>query len=261
MVETLILSALLIAAGLLTLFFGSIEDLKKREVGDWIWLAGSAFGLILNFTGFITNQVMWGLKHYMLVFLVTSLMGTAIFYLGFFGGADAKALITLSLQLPYPPFSFLEMRSSLFFPLSVFIDSLLASLVIPVYIFTLNISRILRGEDIFEGQSLSKAKKLALIFIGYKLNASKLKAKKHVLPLETFEVTDEGVVKRKIKLLTRLNSGGRNELLSKLTLNNHLKKEIWVTPGLPFIFFMLIGLVLALIIGDPFSTLLLSRIR
>jgi len=68
-------------------------------------------------------------------------------------------------------------------------------------------------------------------------------------PLEDFEITDDGNKKR--KLLVYPNYDEREDIIARLKENIlNQESEVWVTPGLPFLIFITIGLIVALIYGD-----------
>jgi len=90
------------------LLISSWYDYRTREVPNrvWVFFAPAGFALAVlhlslsNLAGESVDLVLW-----LLSFAVTSGISLALFYLGLFGGADAKALICLSIALPVYPAS------------------------------------------------------------------------------------------------------------------------------------------------------------
>ena len=95
-----------IFASLLFLTISSWYDYKLREVPNRVWafFAPTAFALISlqlcfdHLMGANPVPVFW-----LLSFAVTAGISLLLFYAGFFGGADAKALICMAIALPVYP--------------------------------------------------------------------------------------------------------------------------------------------------------------
>jgi preflagellin peptidase FlaK len=95
----------------------SYEDFKTREVDDKIWLIFSPIGIIITFIEYSLNYIDFSyLILYILSIIITAIVSIIIYYLKFVGGADSKALISISL-----------------------------------FLFAYNLYRILNKENIFEG--------------------------------------------------------------------------------------------------------------
>ncbi|MEM3419508.1 MAG: hypothetical protein QW806_04695, partial [Nitrososphaerota archaeon] len=63
------------------LLIASYEDIKTREINDEIWIIFSPIGIIITF-------------------IIAIIISIIIYYSKFVGGADSKALITLSFLDP-----------------------------------------------------------------------------------------------------------------------------------------------------------------
>ncbi|MFB0501884.1 MAG: A24 family peptidase C-terminal domain-containing protein, partial [Candidatus Bathyarchaeia archaeon] len=242
---------------LLCLFFmiyASWSDFRKREVSNRVWaiLAPSAFALTsLQFFMFTPDL----LQIYLLSFVVTSALSIAIFYAGAFGGADAKALISLSLALPSYPVDLIEPYSSpvsplsqTFFPITVFSNAVLLAALSVVYIVARNyVWRTKTGKKLFEGfEKESKWRKILVLLCGYKVDIAELEKKEHLYPLEDFDENEK-------KLLVVPKDEGREEIVERIRKarsEGRLQNGVWATPGLPMLIFVTLGLVVALIYGD-----------
>jgi preflagellin peptidase FlaK len=75
------------------LSISSYEDIKTREVDDRIWLIFSPIGIIITLIEFF-------LKYIDFSYLILYVLSIIIYYSKFVGGADSKALITLSFLDP-----------------------------------------------------------------------------------------------------------------------------------------------------------------
>jgi len=232
------------------LIYSSWSDYKTREVSNWVWviLAPSAFALTsLQFLAFAPNL----LYTYVLSFVLTSALSVTLFYAGAFGGADAKALICLSLALPSYPISFPQPYSgfvSPLFPLTVFCNAVLLAALSVFYVVVRNyVWKYRTGKRFFEGFEKESGWRKVLVFLcGYKVGVSELKKKEHLYPLEDFNENER-------KLLVVPKDERRGEVVGRIQKANQdgkLQNEVWATPGLPLLVFVTVGLIVALIYGD-----------
>lgn len=124
--------------------YASWTDIESRRVDNRVWVVGSIIGIILIALEVLVN---YGNMFYLREFAVTtaasililSAMGISFYYLGFFGGADGKALITLGILLPtYPSISLLGNTFPLYnseitiFSLAVLMNGLILTLFYPI---------------------------------------------------------------------------------------------------------------------------------
>ena len=152
------------------------------------------------------------------------------------GGADAKALIALSILFPlYPAIDSLPLILSesetgeILFPFA-FVILLTAAIIVAFFPLGFLVKNLSAGEFGFP-QGL----------LGYKMNAADLKGR-HVWLMERIE---DG----KHRTYTRPRAGEDIEKEVRL-LAEAGHKRIWVTPKVPFIIPMLAGLVFSTIVGN-----------
>ena len=190
---------------LVFLFYSSWSDYKSREVSNKVWLVFGPLALLL--TGiqilFFAPQPYQMATFYVLSFAITSGLAIAIFYVGGFGGADAKALMCIALALPVYPSNLLSNSVgfvSPLFPITIFSNSvLLGALSVFFAIFRNLIWKTKNKESLFEDlKTESLAKKILALISGYKIKLSKLE-NSHMFPLEDVQTDDEG--KKSGKLL------------------------------------------------------------
>jgi len=95
-----------ISLSLVFLIYASWSDIKTREVSNKVWLLYAPLGLMLTlFEGLLYEDYDYWLFVGISVAL-TFTLAVSLFYLGAFGGADAKAFMCLALAFPtYPKFS------------------------------------------------------------------------------------------------------------------------------------------------------------
>ena len=245
------------------LFYASWSDWKKREVSNWVWVifAPSAFALTTIQYVLFASYV---LRFYVFSILFTSALSVILFYAGAFGGADAKALICLSLALPsYPMYLFKSQMVfvSPLFPLTIFSNAvLLAALSVFYSLLRNSLWKLKSGRKLFEGfEKEAKWRKILAFISGYKVDVAKLEKSGHLYPLEDVSEREDGESER--KLLTMPKDEKRDEIVERVEKafkEGKLQGEVWATPGLPLLVFITAGLIVALIYGDIVWTVLRS---
>jgi preflagellin peptidase FlaK len=234
--------------------YASWSDLKSREVSNKVWavLAPSAFALTFSQFFLFAPEM---LNTYAFSFAITSAVSVALFYAGAFGGADAKALICLSLALPVYPTGLLQPLGLLspLFPLTVFCNAVLLAALSIFYTVTRNLLWTYRtGKGLFEGfEGQSTGKKMLTALCGYKVNIAELEGETHFYPLEDIRIVETGGIERRLLAFPSDEKKERIvENILEASREGKLESEIWVTPGLPLLVFITLGLFIALIIGD-----------
>ena len=247
------------ALALIFLFYASWSDNKTREVSNTVWIVLAPLAFVLTFAEIYFYQFAQ-LPLYGICFGFTALFSIVIFYAGGFGGADAKALMCLALLLPFfptnllaPLFGVSPIQQTLF-PLSIFSNSVLLAALMTLVMLGYNVIwRMRTGRELFEGpyENESIGKKILILITGYKASVQKLKDEWHVYPLEDANEDSENGFKRKLVALPK--DEGRDavvERLDKAVKDGKIRDGIWATPGLPFLIFITVGLVLAIFVGD-----------
>ena len=243
--------------------YASWSDYKTREVSNMVWaiLAPSALALTSIQFFMFTPEL---LDIYALSFLITSAFSLILFYTGAFGGADAKALMCLSLALPSYPTHLLQQPYGIIsplFPVTVFTNAVLLAALSVFYALVRNLlwkSRNKRG--LFEGlEKESVGRKLLTLLCGYKVKVSQLEKVEHLYPLEDVYVNETGESRR--NLLVFPKDEEREEIVARILETageEKLEKEVWATLGLPMLIFITAGLIVALAYGDIVWILLRS---
>lgn len=228
------------------LLYSCISDWKTRRVSNKVWLVLAIFAVIFAFYDLISSGLLSLFKLFFstaLIFLFVYIL----FHLGAFGGADAKALIAISLLIPsYPTLKF----NSLVFPLSgtpvlnlfafsTFGNAVILTIVVPIGLLIYNL-RVLRLQEIRE--------KPLYLFIGYKCRVSELR-NKHLRLLENHELRNGSVV-RKFKRGGIVIDEKVIKHLEELVREGKIEDRVWVTPGLPFMLSITAGFFAGIIYGD-----------
>lgn len=246
------------------LVLSSFFDLRSREVPNWVWMLFAPLGFASSFLQFYMEKENSFLVFWLLSFLVTTGLSLALFYLGLFGGADAKALICLSVAMPvyssslHPYFRV----SNPIFSLSVFSNAVLGSSLLVFGIAGHNLFRLIqtRGK-LFEGlERESFWNKILVFMIGYRIDLDKLGRDSHHIPLEYFSEGEHGETIRHLRVSPRLAEepfGKKHCFDGPFEMANG---KIWATPGLPFLVFVTIGFFVALFAGDVIMWLAVQAI-
>jgi preflagellin peptidase FlaK len=249
-----------VALALCFLLYASWSDYKTREVSDIVWMLLAPLGFALTFTEIYMYEAAQ-LQLYGICFGLTALFAIIIFYSGGFGGADAKALMCLALILPFFPTKLLNPLSGttspisqMLFPLTVFSNSVLLAALTAILMLVYNgVWRLKTERKLFGGnyENESIGRKILILVTGYRVRINKLKEKWHVYPLEDVSIDDENKIARRLIVVPK--DEGRTEIverLEKAVANGTIQDGVWATPGLPFLIFFTLGLILALFFGD-----------
>jgi len=247
------------------LIYASWSDYKTREVSNTVWILFAPVAFTLTLLEIYTNYGFSQLPSYGICFGLTATFAVILFYSGGFGGADAKALMCLALALPFFPENLLKPLSGeispilqVFFPITVFTNSVLLAAATAVYMFLRNVFWHKRpGRKLFEEghENESLGRKFLVLITGYKVSINKLKEKWHLYPLEDAEENPENGFKRKLVLIPK--DEDRNTIVERLTKAveaGKIQDTVWATPGLPMLIFITAGLIIALFFGDSVWT-------
>ncbi len=224
---------LLFCAPFLT--YSCYSDIKTRTVSNRVWkfmLAGAIPFLVYDIWASGIPYLWHIIVSTGIIFLITYIL----FFTGAFGGADAKALIILSLLFPvYPAFTLHKPLLGLF-SFSLLSNAVLLAAVVPISLALYNIKM---------GSSLDNP---LYIFIGYKSKISEL-ANKHIRLIQQFEIVNDTV---KFHFKPRGIEIDENIISELDDLSNRglIGDKVWVTPGLPFMIPITIGFFVTAIYGD-----------
>ena len=213
---------------MILVLYASYTDIKTRRASNKLWLITGLAGLIL----IITQYYSVGIENTIYLLFIPIMI--FLFYVFFqfrliFGGADAKALMSIAILVPIEPsiLQFPVWRNSFMpFSWSIFSNSLIVFLFIPLSLLIFNI--------------IKRDFQFPFIFLGYKMRIDKAK-KRFVWPLE--RIVNE---KRKFVYMPKdFDSDKEYDEFEKNGID-----EIWVTPKIPFMIPLLIGFICAFLLGD-----------
>ncbi|MDH5447896.1 MAG: prepilin peptidase [Candidatus Bathyarchaeota archaeon] len=247
-----------IIISLIFLAYASWSDFKTREVSNNVWTVFAPVAFLLTFAQFLFFppfiDTLQSMINYGVSFAITSIFSIALFYVGAFGGADAKALICIALAMPLP-LDFVEPLSgfvSFIFPITVFSNGVIIAALSVFYALLRNLLwRQRTGQKLFEGyENESFGRKTLALLCGYKVSVADLEGS-FLYPLEDYQTTQQGEMKRRLLLFP--NDENREKIVQRIIKaksEGKTQNTIWATPGLPMLIFITIGLILALTMGD-----------
>jgi preflagellin peptidase FlaK len=246
----LIIPALAVGA---TLCYASLLDVKERRVPFKTWYPMLVAGI--PFTAFFYGILITGgdfrLAFY---FLALTLFFSFIFYLfayfGFFGGADAWALIFVAALVPaFPIIPLLGLSPVGFFPFSVLINAVLLNLVTPLGIYFYNVKQGNQAPFPYR-------------FLGFPVGGDQIAESSGFVMEDITE--EEGQLHRRFfgirESLRGMSSGkGRVYTLAMRRNPDAFTREldlyrkagrVWISYGVPFIVPITAGFITALLFGD-----------
>lgn len=222
-----------ILAILADVYLGSEEETTRAKLttfGKYALALGSILVLAYQYGSDEYFQHLLAIPIFMLLVVVMYMLDIVR------GGADAKALISLSILFPfYPVFGTLPFlhgeisaaETLLPFSFSVLVNAAIIVALTPLVFLARNLSR---REFVFP-----------LGLLGYKLDTTEI-ANKHVWLMES--ITDGKLVTH-ARPRRQENQKADIELLAS---SGH--KRVWVTPKIPFIVPMFVSLILTAVVGN-----------
>ena len=216
------LSSIRIVLAVIMLSIASYTDIKKREIDDRVWIIfGGLSFVILFFTPNMLNSFfVVGMS------LIVAPVVIIIWRFGFFGGADAFALIVLAALVPGTTFTESQIN-----PFTTLTNTVILS-IIPVAINILrNVISLIRHDDIFKGfENETKKNKIIAMCIGHRSKN----------PRFSFSIeTRDGNVRK-------MNFGVKNADNAEFCTS----PDTWVTPGIPYMIYIFGGFFTQLVFGD-----------
>ncbi len=231
------------------LLYASFMDLRIREVPNWVWAVFAPLGLLLSLLEWLHFRAVdpvWGLA---LPVLLSTALSFLFFYLGLYGGADAKAFITLSLLTPHPPRTVKPLLGvmSPIYPLTIFTDSTLIAVLFALALLTRNLLwRLRTHRPLFEGLEDEAPWRKGLALLGcMKVEARSIRGPPYQYPAE---IVAGG--RRRLRLLPDIHDDEAAEETFRVLVEDLGLREVWVSYTLPFLLFISLGFLCSLLLGD-----------
>lgn len=240
------LDAVRILLSLVMLGYTSWVDIKTREIYELVWLVFGGMGLVLAlYEVYVSSLALTG---FVTTIVFSVVISVVLGYLGLFGGADVEAFIALSILHPIPPRGLEPMLGvvSVIYPLTLFSNAALSGASFALVLLGRNSLKKASGEALFVGLGeTSSIKKLIVMVSGAKIKIDSVRGPPFQYPLENL---DENFERRLILMPDIQDDDAAVEVFRRLREAG--VEEVWVSNTLPFLVFISIGYVIALILGD-----------
>ncbi len=123
--------------------YATYSDIKSRRVSNWVWRIMVLIAiplLIPRLNAYTAVSIVFMSLFALLLYYMGLFLQRFGFKHGLYGGADAKALISLSIMMPEWPVK----SYPIFFSLSVLLIASLAALMVPLALFIYNMKNGMR---------------------------------------------------------------------------------------------------------------------
>jgi len=238
------------------------EDLKTRELESKIVYLYLSISLILYTLTLITSA---NIIEYLVYTALTLVVTPGVFYIlykyGLVGDGDVYVSLALGLSLHhFTVYNATLVGYGVMPPALVAI--LYASLTALLWSFTQGLFNILRYRSLL--RQLPLKYRAIISFLAKPVKAGEFSENpkyKHYYPLQVFKYTEQGI--REYYNLLRLDDTTRQSVI-ELVKRGVIPRDhiLWITPGLPYVFYMLIGVITLLLIGDkPLYYLLIKLLN
>jgi preflagellin peptidase FlaK len=234
------------------LVYASACDIATREVSDWVWLFGIPVCVLLD--GVDLYLVRVDPISFIVSLGASFLLGYLLCLLGFYGGADGRALVLMAVAMPSYPSTNLLITKVLPLPIFfIFFSSTIFSIIYPLKVFTLNMIDQLRGKRLLNGiEENNPLKRLVLYVTARRVPFETLKEGLKYFPAETV-ILDEGEARRTPIYFLHAEAN-IDELVEQLEEHRELFDDgVLASPTTPMIVFQTVGfLFVNLILYWPF---------
>jgi preflagellin peptidase FlaK len=219
-----------LAVCMLILLYACYLDIKERSVTNVLWLIMIAVGIPFAIYDIIISDILIAFI-YSLAF--TFALAYTFFKLNFFGGADAKCLIAISILIPTTSISY-----PFPFAITTLFNAAILSLTAPVFLFLYNMLPV-----------SVKRQDFVTSFVGYKVPIADLENTRNLRLVHLYNV-EEGELKKKHIFGGAAIDEEIIEELKGYQEQGKIDGEILVTPELPFMLFITAGFFISLLYGN-----------
>lgn len=260
------LNVVLLILSFFLLSIGSWQDLKTREVADWIWLTMIGGGIIIHLLQIILRilENEPPIDYVVPVFLNIAFAITLALFLtfsGLGGEADRIAFIAIGVASPIslPLIIFQDQSYEILLSitpkiLNTFFNAYLIAFPVPLLMFCYNLAYQRLHPDLYVLSTESMWAKLFIRLIGYPHRTQYLEKELIEKPwhfdfLEKFNEETGWCVEFRTRLDTpEADFARKQETLSLIQSEN--KPSIWVQPSLPFILILMLGFFTDVLVGN-----------
>jgi len=268
----------LILLGLVWIIFAVVQDLRKREIANWLNFSLVIFALVFRFFySMFNNQGYNFFFQGVLGFVFFLVIGNLLYYGKVFAGGDAKLMIGLGAIVPFSSNFLSNVNSSLMFLLFFLVAGALYGVVLAVYLGVKN-RKVFKKEFAKEFKKSKKVFYIAVVFgiilillaffdilflyLGILIfianyvyySAKSIDEGCMIKKINTKNLTEGDWLYRDVKLGKRLIEAKWSGLSQdEIVFLRKKKKDVLIREGRPFSPVFLIsyaGLIYALVIGN-----------
>lgn len=234
-----------VVIGLAMFAIAAFFDLKKREVSDFLWIPfAAAAGLLylFDFPSSFDEGIL-----ILVSMAITAAIAYGIYWSGLFGGADMLALITFSGIMPVFDGTVLSDQTALAFhkfaPIIVLTNAIIFSMAHVIFNISRNLIHYSRHSGkLFDGlEHEPSMKKIFAMIVGHRSTNPKFD-----FPIE------------------RMIDGKREfdfAIREAETAEYELRKDVWVTSGIPYLVYFAVGFIMMILVGDLFAIIFGGLLR
>ncbi|MFX1504569.1 MAG: A24 family peptidase C-terminal domain-containing protein [Promethearchaeota archaeon] len=260
------LNVILLIFTIFLLIIGSWQDIKSREVADWIWLIMIGGGIIFHLVQIVIrilenespiNYIISVSINF--IFAVT--LALFLTFSGLGGEADRIAYIAIGIASPIslPIILFHEQSYEILITITpkifnVFFNAYLIVFPVPILLFCYNFAYQRLHPDLYILSNESRWTRLFIRFIGFPHQTRNLEKELMEKPwhFDFMERFNEDIGWR-VEFRTRLDTpeadfNRKQELISLIQSKD--KSFIWIQPSLPFILILLLGFIIDALFGN-----------
>jgi hypothetical protein len=222
--------------------YASVWDVAKREIPDGAWLLGIPLCLVLDLYGVLIGEV--DLYPLAASLTASAVIGSALCRLGFYGGADAKALVLAAAAMPL----YIGSGPAALPFLLVFASSTVFATVYPLGLLVLNLVDAARGRSLLRGiEEKSMLRRLVLYFVARRVGLDRLRGLSY-FPAETV-IFEEGRPVRRPVLLVQAEADV-TALVKELEKHRDLLENgVLASPTVPMVVFILSGMLFSSLVA------------
>ncbi len=262
------LDIILLILAFFLLIIGSWQDLKTREVIDLIWIIMIGGGILIHSIQiilqiFADKTPTEYISVWILNILLAIIISLFLTFSGLGGEADRIAFVAIAVISPVseniPLVIFPDPRYEILISitpriLGTFFNAYLIVFPIPFLIFSYNLINQRFHPDFYTLSNESKWIRFIIRFIGYPRLVQNLHKELEQKPwhfdfLEEFnEETGWRIIFRARLDTPEADLTRKKESISQIQAKK--KKSVWVQPSLPFIFIIMVGYLIDLLVGN-----------
>ena len=260
------LNVILLIFTIFLLIIGSWQDIKTREVADWIWLIMIGGGIVFHLIQILIRILENGSPiNYIIPVIINIIFAVTLSlfltFSGLGGEADRIAYIAIGIASPFslPFIIFNDQSYEILIAitpkiLNIFFNAYLIALPVPILLFCYNLVYQRIHPDFYILPNESILTRLSIRFVGFPHQTRNLETELMEKPWH-FDFLEKFIeeIGWRVEFRTRLDTPEgdlkrKQELVS--LIHSKEKQSIWIQPSLPFIFALLLGVTTEALFGN-----------